>query len=255
MAVAICPSTLEGGVTPTCGSCGIALCFDISEEEYREQKGFWDNWQCGHCNPNARGAQKRWLMERGKLMFSEIAKKKIEEQLRKGHPAGTLPGIFIGKTRKVLYQLMSQSGQAEESGGVEAFGGCVSVTEDIKRGVINLFALALSFGIDLEKAFEGESTSASTPAVGETATAKTETSAADDSKPSGTAAGGEATLSDGNGKETQKDMIADAMKAAGSLDALNKVWKEIALDKSLQPMAKVALQKVYQQRKKELAAG
>jgi hypothetical protein len=43
MAVAIYPSTLEGGVTPTCGSCGIALCFDISEEEYQEQKGFWDS--------------------------------------------------------------------------------------------------------------------------------------------------------------------------------------------------------------------
>jgi hypothetical protein len=191
-------------------------------------------------------------MERRRLMFSEIARTKIEEQLRKGHPAGTLPGIFIGKTRKVLYQLMSQPEQAEESGGVEAFGGCVSVTEDIKRGIVNLFALALSFGIDLEKAFEGESTSAAR----QTATAKTEASATDDSKPSDTAAGGEQpTLPDGNGKETQRDMIADAMKAAGSLDALNKIWKEIAFDKGLQPMAKVALQKVYQQRKKELAAG
>ena len=61
MAIGIYNTTLPGGVTPTCGDCGIALCFDISEEEYLEQKPFWDQWKCENCNPNAKGSRKRWL--------------------------------------------------------------------------------------------------------------------------------------------------------------------------------------------------
>lgn len=39
-----------GAVTPTCNQCGIALCWDISDEDYFEDKVFWDAWLCRECN-------------------------------------------------------------------------------------------------------------------------------------------------------------------------------------------------------------
>ena len=66
MGVHISPSTIDGGVTPICNECGISLCWDISEEEYTEQKGFWDEWLCKDCNPDYHGALKRWKSLNGK---------------------------------------------------------------------------------------------------------------------------------------------------------------------------------------------
>lgn len=45
--------------TPICDMCGVALCWDISNEEYIDNKNFWDNWECRDCNPNYKGALKR----------------------------------------------------------------------------------------------------------------------------------------------------------------------------------------------------
>jgi hypothetical protein len=42
--------TMPGAVTPICNNCMIALCFDIGEQEYKEDKEFWDNWVCRDCN-------------------------------------------------------------------------------------------------------------------------------------------------------------------------------------------------------------
>jgi len=56
MAVGILPSTMSGAVTPMCSGCGVALCYDIPDEEYQEAKEFWDNWQCKECNPNYKGS-------------------------------------------------------------------------------------------------------------------------------------------------------------------------------------------------------
>lgn len=39
-----------GGYTPICNSCGIKLCWDISEYEYEDNELFWDNWKCQQCN-------------------------------------------------------------------------------------------------------------------------------------------------------------------------------------------------------------
>lgn len=39
------------GYTPICNDCGIALCWDISPEEYEEKPGFWDEWRCKECYP------------------------------------------------------------------------------------------------------------------------------------------------------------------------------------------------------------
>lgn len=61
MGVTRTPSTLPGGLTPVCNTCGIHLCWAIGEHEYEEQKGFWDTWRCESCNLYAKGARKRWL--------------------------------------------------------------------------------------------------------------------------------------------------------------------------------------------------
>lgn len=49
------------GYQPICNDCGIALCFSISEEEYKRTKGFWENWKCVYCDKHAIGSFARWL--------------------------------------------------------------------------------------------------------------------------------------------------------------------------------------------------
>lgn len=41
-------------LTPICNTCGITLCWDISEDEYDENPSFWDNWKCEDCNGSVR---------------------------------------------------------------------------------------------------------------------------------------------------------------------------------------------------------
>lgn len=48
------------GYTPVCNACGVSLCWDISDEDYEDQKKFWDRWHCRTCDPNAVGSRKRW---------------------------------------------------------------------------------------------------------------------------------------------------------------------------------------------------
>jgi len=60
MGITVTASTIPGGVTPVCDNCGIALCWDVSEPEYLANKTFWDNWRCKECNPDYRGALKRF---------------------------------------------------------------------------------------------------------------------------------------------------------------------------------------------------
>ena len=50
MGVHIHPGTMQGAVTPICEGCMISLCWDISEEQYEEEKAFWDQWLCRDCN-------------------------------------------------------------------------------------------------------------------------------------------------------------------------------------------------------------
>lgn len=49
MAVHTSRSTLMGGITPMCNECGVAMCWDISNEEYISDKQFWDKWLCQSC--------------------------------------------------------------------------------------------------------------------------------------------------------------------------------------------------------------
>jgi len=50
MGVQVFGGTLPGGVTPVCNDCGVALCWDISEGEYAQDRAFWDAWRCRGCN-------------------------------------------------------------------------------------------------------------------------------------------------------------------------------------------------------------
>lgn len=43
-----------GGYTPACNQCGVHLCWDISENEYEEDKQFWEDWICQDCNGGVR---------------------------------------------------------------------------------------------------------------------------------------------------------------------------------------------------------
>src|SRR4030042_542062 len=56
MGIMILVSTLPGSVTPVCNQCGIALCWDIPDSDYRENQDYWDNWECEKCNPNVAGS-------------------------------------------------------------------------------------------------------------------------------------------------------------------------------------------------------
>lgn len=64
MGVTINNSTLSGSYTPICNSCGVCLCWDISEYEYLEYKEFWDNWKCRDCNPKAKGSYNNYKINK-----------------------------------------------------------------------------------------------------------------------------------------------------------------------------------------------
>lgn len=42
----------HGEIQPICNDCGVALCWSVSKDEYKEFKEFWDAWKCRDCNPN-----------------------------------------------------------------------------------------------------------------------------------------------------------------------------------------------------------
>jgi len=60
----------EDGMTPICSSCGVALCWDISKFEYEQDKEFWNNWRCEDCNPNYKGALKRFRQSKGREVIT-----------------------------------------------------------------------------------------------------------------------------------------------------------------------------------------
>lgn len=64
MAVLISSSTLPGGVTPVCDRCGIRLCWDLSEADYRADQPFWDGWICQDCNGGQALSLSAWRQER-----------------------------------------------------------------------------------------------------------------------------------------------------------------------------------------------
>jgi hypothetical protein len=51
---------MPGGVTPMCNCCGVALCWDIADDEYADAKPFWDEWICQDCNGGSALSLKQW---------------------------------------------------------------------------------------------------------------------------------------------------------------------------------------------------
>lgn len=37
-------------LTPHCNDCGVPMCWDISQEEYDNNRAAWDNWICEYCS-------------------------------------------------------------------------------------------------------------------------------------------------------------------------------------------------------------
>lgn len=60
MGAGIHHGTMPGGITPMCNECGIALCWDLSAEEYAEDAEFWDSWRCQDCNGGKPMSRKEW---------------------------------------------------------------------------------------------------------------------------------------------------------------------------------------------------
>ena len=67
MGVTITNSTIDGGMTPICNSCGITLCWDISDEEYYQNKVFWESWICQDCNGGIKYGKKYHDKHAGKV--------------------------------------------------------------------------------------------------------------------------------------------------------------------------------------------
>ena len=49
MGITVLPSTMDGGYTPICNECGVALCWDITKIEYQDRPEFWEQWICKDC--------------------------------------------------------------------------------------------------------------------------------------------------------------------------------------------------------------
>ncbi len=57
--------SITGEYTPTCNDCGIALCWDITSDDYEKDKVFWDNWKCKECNEYWMGSLKHFRANEG----------------------------------------------------------------------------------------------------------------------------------------------------------------------------------------------
>jgi hypothetical protein len=60
MGVHVHRGTMVGALTPICNACNISLCWDIGEDQYEQDKQFWDNWTCQDCNGGQKLSRKQW---------------------------------------------------------------------------------------------------------------------------------------------------------------------------------------------------
>lgn len=92
MGTQVTASTIPGGITPLCNECGVALCWDLPEEEYLQDKGFWDEWRCRDCNPDYEGALQRYRAQRGTSPITRVI------HLRDSK--GAVEEVYIGRAGK-----------------------------------------------------------------------------------------------------------------------------------------------------------
>jgi NTP pyrophosphatase (non-canonical NTP hydrolase) len=152
----------------------------------------------------------------------------------------------LDAVRKDLFDLWGRSTRQELEGKAEDFAGPDNLTKGLGDAVLNLFCLAHVFGIDLASAIERRA---------EAGTHRNQPSQAQPEKVRQPSPGPQ----DGNGvkpddKETKIEHYRKALRDAGNQGTLEKTWKEVIADKSLEGKDKAALQKDYIEKKKGLPA-
>jgi len=65
-------STMPGGVTPHCNDCGVALYWDVDDEEYIHAKQFWDDWTCKECNGGISLSLTEWKLQQLPLPVQKL---------------------------------------------------------------------------------------------------------------------------------------------------------------------------------------
>jgi len=112
MGIKVSGSTLPGGVTPVCNACGVALCWDISEGEYAQDRAFWDAWRCRECNG---GTPMRRADFRGRAVRQAPSG---AERFYTGVGSRETPGPVLERMRAIAAAL-AQAGFTLRSGGAE----------------------------------------------------------------------------------------------------------------------------------------
>lgn len=51
------------GIQPICNECGIALCWELIQQDYEDKKYYWDNWSCKTCKPNYLRDYRRMILD------------------------------------------------------------------------------------------------------------------------------------------------------------------------------------------------
>ena len=124
MGVQVTGGTLPGGVTPVCNECGVALCWDISEGEYAEDRAFWDAWRCRECNGGT-------PMRRADFRKRRSAATLETERFYTGVGSRETPKPVLEQMRS-LAAALAQAGFTLRSGGAE---GADTAFEQGARGV------------------------------------------------------------------------------------------------------------------------
>jgi len=204
--------------------------------------------------------------------LAEIASEKVSSEK---NPS---PRMYLDRVRRNLMALLCKDEIREITGTVDDFGGKESLTDDVKKAVLNLFCLAevlkvdLAAGLDAEfgptaKAEEtdrreetgAQVTEKTTPfQSGKTHQVEKEAShceaAMGTGKPGGQSSEG-SHASSANGKENLKETYRKFFRETGSLEQVEHTWKkEIARNKEFDGKDKAELQPDYAAAKKRLSA-
>ena len=201
--------------------------------------------------------------------LAEIAVEKVSSEK---NPS---PHMYLDRVRRNLMALLCKDEILEIAGTVEDFGGMESLTEDIKKAVLNLFCLAsflkLDLALALEVDFGATAKTEETGKPGHTAAKEKapppsgnggrqgdkesrDSAAPDSGKAAASAAGASGGPSSGNGKEHLKEMFRKVFREAVSLEQVENTWKkEIAGHKDFDGKDKAELQPEYAAAKKRLS--
>ena len=201
--------------------------------------------------------------------LAEIAAEKVSSEK---NPS---PRIYLDRVRRNLMALLCKDEIIEITGTVEDFGGMESLTDDVKKAVLNLFCLATFLRLDLASALDADfgptAKAEETDKPGDTAAKESaptpggnggrqgekesrDCAASDSGKAATSTAGSSGGSTSGNGKEHLKEMFRKVFREASSLEQVENTWKkEIAGHKDFDGKDKAELQPEYAAAKKRLS--